>query len=162
HADGDGSRAAILGPDGRADPSLPRARLLPRCHLDDDSHHAAGRAAHHRPWPEPRLVRRLHLHDGRDRRRDAAARAQLLRVEGGHVNVTLGTDRLPPGARHLLDALANVLAALIFGFLAAGAADEASRSIALLEYRLGVYRFPLWPFKTLYATGLVLLTIQLA
>jgi len=55
-----------------------------------------------------------------------------------------------------------VLAALIFGFLAAGAADEASRSIALLEYRLGVYRFPLWPFKTLYATGLVLLTIQLA
>ena len=86
----------------------------------------------------------------------------LVALEGGHVNVTLGTDRLPPGARHLLDALANVLAALIFGFLAAGAADEASRSIALLEYRLGVYRFPLWPFKTLYATGLVLLTIQLA
>jgi TRAP-type C4-dicarboxylate transport system permease small subunit len=86
----------------------------------------------------------------------------LVALEGGHVNVTIGTDRLPPGARHLLDALANVLAALIFGFLAAGAADEAARSIALLEYRLGVYRFPLWPFKTLYATGLVLLTIQLA
>ena len=86
----------------------------------------------------------------------------LVALEGGHVNVTIGSDRLPPGARHLLDALANVLAALIFGFLAAGAADEAARSIALLEYRLGVYRFPLWPFKTLYATGLVLLTIQLA
>jgi TRAP-type C4-dicarboxylate transport system permease small subunit len=86
----------------------------------------------------------------------------LVALEGGHVNVTIGTDRLPPGARHLLDALANVLAGLIFGFLAAGAADEAARSIALLEYRLGVYRFPLWPFKTLYATGLVLLTIQLA
>ena len=55
-----------------------------------------------------------------------------------------------------------MLAALVFGFLAAGAAGEAARSIALLEYRLGVYRFPLWPFKTLYATGLVLLTIQLA
>jgi TRAP-type mannitol/chloroaromatic compound transport system permease small subunit len=27
---------------------------------------------------------------------------------------------------------------------------------------MGVYRFPLWPFKTLYATGLVLLTVQLA
>ena len=86
----------------------------------------------------------------------------LVALEGGHVNVTIGSDRLPPGARHLIDALANVLAALIFGFLAAGAADEAARSIALLEYRLGVYRFPLWPFKTLYATGLVLLTIQLA
>jgi len=86
----------------------------------------------------------------------------LVALEGGHVNVTIGSDRLPPGARHLLDALANVLATVIFGFLAAGAADEAARSIALLEYRLGVYRFPLWPFKTLYATGLVLLTIQLA
>ena len=86
----------------------------------------------------------------------------LVALEGGHVNVTIGSDRLPPGARHLLDALANVLAALIFGFLALGAAGEAARSIALLEYRLGVYRFPLWPFKTLYATGLVRLTIQLA
>ena len=25
----------------------------------------------------------------------------LVALEGGHVNVTLGTDRLPPGARHL-------------------------------------------------------------
>jgi TRAP-type C4-dicarboxylate transport system permease small subunit len=85
----------------------------------------------------------------------------LVALEGGHVNVTLGTDRLPAGARHLLDALANVGAGLVFGFLAAGAAAEAMRSIALLEFRLGVYRFPLWPFKTLYAVGLVLLTIQL-
>jgi TRAP-type mannitol/chloroaromatic compound transport system permease small subunit len=53
------------------------------------------------------------------------------------------------------------LAALIFGYLALGAGAEALRSIALLEYRLGVYRFPLWPFKTLFATGLALLTIQL-
>jgi TRAP-type C4-dicarboxylate transport system permease small subunit len=85
----------------------------------------------------------------------------LVALEGGHVNVTIATDRLPPAARHLLDALANVLAALVFGYLAAGAWAEAVRSIALLEFRLGVYRFPLWPFKTLFATGLALLTIQL-
>ncbi|MFN2645383.1 MAG: TRAP transporter small permease subunit [Burkholderiales bacterium] len=85
----------------------------------------------------------------------------LVALESGHVNVTLGTDRLPPAARHVLDALANLLAAAVFGFLAAGAGAEAARSIALLEYRLGVYRFPLWPFKTLFATGLALLTIQL-
>ena len=85
----------------------------------------------------------------------------LVALEGGHVNVTVVTDRLPPRARHLLDALANVLAALVFGYLAAGAWAEAARSIATLEFRLGVYRFPLWPFKTLFATGLVLLTIQL-
>jgi TRAP-type C4-dicarboxylate transport system permease small subunit len=85
----------------------------------------------------------------------------LVALEGGHVNVTVATERLPPGARHGLDAVANLLAALVFGFLAAGAGGEALRSIALLEYRLGVYRFPLWPFKALFALGLALLTIQL-
>jgi TRAP-type C4-dicarboxylate transport system permease small subunit len=85
----------------------------------------------------------------------------LVALEGGHVNVTIGTDRLRPAARHLLDAAGNLLAALVFGFLAAGAWAEAVRSIAMLEFRLGVYRFPLWPFKTLFATGLALLTIQL-
>jgi TRAP-type C4-dicarboxylate transport system permease small subunit len=85
----------------------------------------------------------------------------LVALESGHVSVTIGTDRLPPGGRHVLDALANLLAALVFGFLATGAAAEATRSIALWEFRLGVYRFPLWPFKTLFAAGLVLLTVQL-
>ena len=46
--------------------------------------------------------------------------------------------------------LANVLAAAVFGYLAAGP-GRGARSIALLEFRLGVYRFPLWPFKTLFA-----------
>lgn len=85
----------------------------------------------------------------------------LVALEGGHVNVTLGTAWVPAGGRHALDALGNLLAAAVFGFLAVGAGVEASRSIALWEFRLGVYRFPLWPFKTLFATGLALLTIQL-
>ena len=85
----------------------------------------------------------------------------LVALESGHVNVTIATERLGPGARHVLDALANLLAALVFGYLAAGASAEAARSISLWEYRLGVYRFPLWPFKALFATGLALLTIQL-
>lgn len=85
----------------------------------------------------------------------------LVALEGGHVNVTIATARMPLRLQHVLDALANILAALVFGYLAAGAGAEAARSIALLEFRLGVYRFPLWPFKTLFATGLLLLTIQL-
>jgi len=85
----------------------------------------------------------------------------LVALESGHVNVTIATERLGPGARHVLDALANLLAALVFGYLAAGAGAEAARSIAMWEYRLGVYRFPLWPFKALFASGLALLTIQL-
>ena len=85
----------------------------------------------------------------------------LLALEAGHVNVTIMTARLTEGAQHVLNAMANLLAAFAFGFLMAGAWAEAGRSIGVLEYRMGVYRFPLWPFKTLYAVGLTLLTNQL-
>ena len=85
----------------------------------------------------------------------------LVALEAGHVNVTILTNRLPEGTQHILDAIANLLAALVFGYLAAGACAEAARSIGMLEYRQGVYRFPLWPFKTLYAFGMTLLAIQL-
>lgn len=85
----------------------------------------------------------------------------LVALEGGHVNVTIATRGLPAWSQHGLDAIANLLAALVFAYLMAGAWAEAIRSISVLEFRLGVYRFPLWPFKTLYAVGLVLLTVQL-
>jgi TRAP-type C4-dicarboxylate transport system permease small subunit len=85
----------------------------------------------------------------------------LVALEGGHVNVTITTGRLPVWSQHTLDAIANLLAALVFGYLMAGAWAEAIRSIHVLEFRMGVYRFPLWPFKTLYAVGLTLLTVQL-
>ena len=85
----------------------------------------------------------------------------LVALEAGHVNVTILTTRLPAGAQHILDAVAHLLAALVFGYLAAGAWAEALRSIGILEYRQGVYRFPRWPFRTLYALGMTLLTIQL-
>src|SRR5688500_11288034 len=67
----------------------------------------------------------------------------LVALEGGHVNVTIATDRLPAAIRHLLDALANILAALIFGYLAAGAWAEAARAVALREHRRGGYRSPI-------------------
>jgi len=86
----------------------------------------------------------------------------LVALEGGHVNVTLMTHRMPAWSQHALDAAANLLAAAVFGFLTWGAWAEAMQSISMLEFRLGVYRFPLWPFKTLYALGLTLLTVQLA
>jgi TRAP-type C4-dicarboxylate transport system permease small subunit len=85
----------------------------------------------------------------------------LVALEGGHVNVTAPTSPLPRRAQHALDSAANLLAAAVFGYLAAGAWAEAAQSIGMLEYRLGVYRFPLWPFKTLYGLGMTLLTIQL-
>jgi TRAP-type C4-dicarboxylate transport system permease small subunit len=85
----------------------------------------------------------------------------LVALESGHVNVTIMTSRLPAWAQHILDANANLLAALVFGYLTAGAWAEALRAISVFEFRMGVYRFPLWPFKTLYAVGLTLLSVQL-
>ena len=85
----------------------------------------------------------------------------LVALESGHVNVTIMTSRMSEGAQHTLDAIAHLLAALVFGYLMAGAWAEATESIKMLEFRMGVYRFPLWPFKTLYAFGLTLLAIQL-
>ena len=85
----------------------------------------------------------------------------IVALEGGHVNVTLATERFPESVKHFLDAMANFLGALTFGYLAAGAWGEAYKSFGILEMRIGVYRFPLWPFKILFAVGLTFLTIQL-
>jgi TRAP-type C4-dicarboxylate transport system permease small subunit len=82
-------------------------------------------------------------------------------LEGGHVNVTIMTRKLPVWAQHLLDVLANLLASLAFGYLMIGAWAEAIKAISILEMRIGVYRFPLWPFKTLYAVGMTFLVLQL-
>lgn len=85
----------------------------------------------------------------------------IVALEGGHVNVTLMTRKSPVRVQHLLDVIANLLASLAFGYLMVGAWAEAVRAISILEMRIGVYRFPLWPFKTLYAVGLTFLVIQL-
>ena len=86
----------------------------------------------------------------------------IVAMEGGHVNVTIVTRKLPVWVQHLLDAIANLLGTLTFGYLMTGAWGEAFKAISILEMRIGVYRFPLWPFKTLYAVGMTFLTIQLA
>lgn len=85
----------------------------------------------------------------------------IVALEGGHVNVTIMTRKFPVWVQHLLDSMANLLASAAFGYLMAGAWAEAIKAISIWEMRIGVYRFPLWPFKTLYAVGLTFLTIQL-
>jgi TRAP-type C4-dicarboxylate transport system permease small subunit len=86
----------------------------------------------------------------------------IVALEGGHVNVSLLTDRLPTSVQYALDAFANLLGTLTFGFLAFGSWKEAFRALSILEMRIGVYRFPLWPFKLIFALGMTMLMIQLA
>jgi TRAP-type C4-dicarboxylate transport system permease small subunit len=85
----------------------------------------------------------------------------IVALEGGHVSVSLLTDRFPLSVQYALDALANLLGALTFGFLAFGAWKEAFKAVSILEMRIGVYRFPLWPFKLVFAFGMTMLLIQL-
>lgn len=85
----------------------------------------------------------------------------LVALEGGHVNVTFATDNLSNRTRHFLDGMCNLLAAVAFIFLSFSAWSIAENSIKLMEYRLAVLRFPLWPFKTLFAFGLSLMALQL-
>lgn len=85
----------------------------------------------------------------------------LVAMEHGHVNVTFATERLGEKATRLLDAGANFLACAAFLYLSVAAWYMAAESIRIMEYRLAVARFPLWPFKTLFAIGLLTMAIQL-
>ena len=86
----------------------------------------------------------------------------IVAREGGHVNVTITTQKLPPSIQHFMDAFANLLGALTFTFWGVGAWREALKAWSIMEMRIGVYRFPLWPFRFIFALGVTMLTIQLA
>jgi TRAP-type C4-dicarboxylate transport system permease small subunit len=84
----------------------------------------------------------------------------LVALENGHVNVTFVTDRLGARFNRYLDGVGHLLAFATFAFLTVAAWSIAIESIKILEYRLAVARFPLWPFKTLFALGLTFMSIQ--
>jgi TRAP-type C4-dicarboxylate transport system permease small subunit len=77
----------------------------------------------------------------------------FVAMAGGHVNITMATEKLSLAKQKFLDALANFLGLLVFGFLMCG---------AWVEMRIGVYRFPIWPFRLFFAIGLTMFVIQLA
>lgn len=85
----------------------------------------------------------------------------LVALEKGHVNVTFATEKLSPRVNEIIDGLGHIVAFLTFAFLTVSAWFIAADSIKILEYRLAVARFPLWPFKTLFALGLTFMSIQL-
>jgi TRAP-type C4-dicarboxylate transport system permease small subunit len=86
----------------------------------------------------------------------------IVALEGGHVNVPLVTQKFPLAAQYLLDAFVNLLGAFTFGLLSVGAWREALKAIGIMEMRIGVYRFPIWPFRLIFALGMTMLAIQVA
>ena len=78
----------------------------------------------------------------------------------GHTNVIILTMRFPQRFQKALDAFAHFFAAIVYAILAAGSWTEAFEKTAMLEMRIGVFRFPIWPFRILFALGLTLLVLQ--
>jgi TRAP-type transport system small permease protein len=78
----------------------------------------------------------------------------------GHTNVIILTMKLPQKVQKFLDAFAHFFAFVVYAILAMGAWIEALEKTAMLEMRIGVFRFPIWPFRILFAVGLTLLVLQ--
>ncbi len=75
--------------------------------------------------------------------------------------MTFATEKLSPTVNRLIDGLGHLVAFATFAYLSVSAWFIAIESIRIMEYRLAVARFPLWPFKTLFALGLTFMSIQL-
>jgi len=85
----------------------------------------------------------------------------MVAMERGHVNVTFLTENWSKKSRCVIDLFGNLLASAAFGYLTLSAWSLAFESVRILEFRLAVYNFPLWPFKCLFALGILLLFVQL-
>ena len=77
-----------------------------------------------------------------------------------HTQVTIITRRFSLRTTRLIDSLAYLFAAVIFGMFTYGAWPLAWQSILLQEIRISVYNFPIWVFRIFFALGLTLMTIQ--
>lgn len=80
---------------------------------------------------------------------------------GEHTFVTLTTRKLPPVVRKIMDIFGFILGFIVFGIIAVGAWEIGYQSVLSMEMRIGVFRFPIWPFRILFALGLTMLSLQL-
>jgi TRAP-type C4-dicarboxylate transport system permease small subunit len=86
----------------------------------------------------------------------------IVAMERGHVKVDLLTRNFPRSLQNYITIFADVVGTIVFGLLGYGAWKMAIYSTSIMEVRIGVYDFPLWPFKLLFAAGITLFVIQLA
>lgn len=86
--------------------------------------------------------------------------ARVASVEE-HTFVTMTTRWLPRPIKRGMDCFGFLLGMLVFGIISVGAWEIAYGSLLKMEMRIGVYRFPIWPFRIIFALGVSLLTLQL-
>ncbi|MCD1619337.1 TRAP transporter small permease [Salipiger manganoxidans] len=84
----------------------------------------------------------------------------LTQFHGGHIRVTLLTDRLPHGLARALSVIAMLAGAVLFGWAAWAGWLSAEKSFAIGEMKRGSIRYPVWPIKYAVSFGMALLTLQ--
>jgi len=82
-------------------------------------------------------------------------------LQGGHINVTLFTQRLSPRTQEILDAIVLLLAAAVFGLLTWSSLGLAWKWFLIREVRLGAFPWPIWPFRFLFVAGIGMISLQL-
>ena len=82
-------------------------------------------------------------------------------LQGGHINVTLFTQRLSTRTQTILDTVVLLLSAAVFGLLTWSSWGLAWKWFLIREVRLGAFPWPIWPFRFLFVVGIGLIALQL-
>jgi TRAP-type C4-dicarboxylate transport system, small permease component len=77
-------------------------------------------------------------------------------VQGGHVAVSIVTDRLSPMAGRVVDICVWVFSAGLLGWMTYANLARATLSTSLKETRFGLVQWPVWPMRWVIAIGLAL------
>ncbi|CCF18323.1 conserved hypothetical protein; putative TRAP-type C4-dicarboxylate transport system, small permease component; putative membrane protein; putative Tripartite ATP-independent periplasmic transporter, DctQ component; putative exported protein [Pseudorhizobium banfieldiae] len=84
----------------------------------------------------------------------------ITQYHGGHIRVTLITDRAPESIARALTIFALLAGALLFGWATWAGWLSAEKSFAIGEMKRGSIRYPVWPIKYAVSAGMALLTVQ--
>ena len=84
-----------------------------------------------------------------------------VQMKREHVFVGVVTMGLSVRTQSLIDAVAAIIGAVLFGFLTWLAMEKALQSTVVWEYRLAVIPVPIWPFRWIIPLGTGLLVLQL-
>lgn len=80
-------------------------------------------------------------------------------IQGGHVAVTVVTDRLKPVPARVVSMLVWVLNTGILAWMTAALFLRAAQSTSMSETRFGLVQWPIWPLRWIIAVGVLFWTV---
>ena len=84
----------------------------------------------------------------------------LAQARRSHIRVEVLVDRLPWRARSVLEAIAHLLSAVMWGLIAWYGWKSGFHSVSVGEYAPGLIKFPVWPARLVLGFGASLMTLQ--